>query len=53
MDKRGIQLQWKGKENIISPHNDSIEFACQSSKTVDKNLRQMCNDGVMHLPECV
>ncbi|XP_016088426.1 complement factor H-like [Sinocyclocheilus grahami] len=55
MDKRGIELQCKAKEKIISAPNDHIGFACQSGKTLKGNilLRQTCNDGLMTLPQCV
>uniref|UniRef100_A0A672QDT6 Sushi domain-containing protein n=1 Tax=Sinocyclocheilus grahami TaxID=75366 RepID=A0A672QDT6_SINGR len=54
MDKRGIKLKWVSKKNIISTHEGGIDFACQDGKKFKgQNLpRQICNDGVMHLPEC-
>ncbi|XP_052395507.1 complement factor H-related protein 4-like isoform X2 [Carassius gibelio] len=48
MDKRGIRLRWKANEKMISPHDDGIDFLCQSGKA----FRSTCKDGVMLLPEC-
>ncbi|XDV22259.1 hypothetical protein PO909_027194 [Leuciscus waleckii] len=56
MDKRGIELRWGPLEKIFSPHEDRISFACQRGKDLTDSsisLIQYCNDGVMHLPECV
>jgi len=56
MDDRGIQLRYRGREKIFSPHEDRITFACLWGKRLigsDSNLIQYCNDGVMNLPKCV
>uniref|UniRef100_A0A673KKJ7 Sushi domain-containing protein n=1 Tax=Sinocyclocheilus rhinocerous TaxID=307959 RepID=A0A673KKJ7_9TELE len=55
MDERGIELRWVSKKKIISPHDEGIDFACQSGKKLkgESLPRQICYDGVMHLPECV
>ncbi|XP_039524644.1 complement factor H-like isoform X1 [Pimephales promelas] len=56
MDDRGIQLRYRGREKIFSPHLDRITFACLWGKRLigsDSNLIQYCNDGVMDLPVCV
>ncbi|XP_073701025.1 complement factor H-related protein 2-like isoform X2 [Garra rufa] len=54
MDKRGIELQWGGRQKIFSPHKDIISFACQTGKYLkdETNLRQTCTNGVMLLPRC-
>ncbi|XP_067252419.1 complement factor H like 4 isoform X2 [Chanodichthys erythropterus] len=52
MDERGIQLRWRGREKIFSPHGDRIEFSCKKGKS-SIGLIQTCNDGVMNLPLCV
>ncbi|XP_048022620.1 complement factor H-related protein 2-like isoform X2 [Megalobrama amblycephala] len=52
LDERGIQLRWRGREKIFSPHGDRIEFSCKRGKS-SIGLIQTCNDGVMNLPLCV
>ncbi|XP_051550297.1 complement factor H-like isoform X1 [Myxocyprinus asiaticus] len=54
MDKRNIQLKKGGKEKIFAPHGDFITFVCQWFKYKKGNtpFRQMCQNGVMPLPEC-
>ncbi|XP_048022576.1 coagulation factor XIII B chain-like [Megalobrama amblycephala] len=51
MDKRGIELRWREREKIFSPHGDKIEFRCQRGKS-SIGLKQTCNDGEMDLPLC-
>ncbi|ROL40745.1 Complement factor H [Anabarilius grahami] len=51
MDERGIELRWRGREKIFSPHGDRIEFSCKRGKS-SIGLIQTCNDGVMDLPLC-
>ncbi|KAK9967447.1 hypothetical protein ABG768_001846 [Culter alburnus] len=53
MDERGLELRWRGREKIFSPHGDRITFSCKSGKySVGSDLTQTCNDGVMNLPLC-
>ncbi|XP_067252404.1 complement factor H-like isoform X2 [Chanodichthys erythropterus] len=53
MDERGLELRWRGREKIFSPHGDRIEFKCQRGKySVGSDLIQTCNDGEMTLPLC-
>ncbi|XP_051764951.1 complement factor H-like isoform X2 [Ctenopharyngodon idella] len=53
MDERGIQLRWRGREKIFSPHGDRIIFSCKRGKhSTGSDLIQTCNDGEMTLPLC-
>ncbi|XP_051764939.1 complement factor H isoform X9 [Ctenopharyngodon idella] len=53
MDERGIQLRWRGREKIFSPHGDRITFSCKRGKhSTGSDLIQTCNDGEMNLPLC-
>ncbi|XP_051980188.1 coagulation factor XIII B chain-like isoform X3 [Xyrauchen texanus] len=54
LDKRNIELKVGGRDKIFSPHRDHMTFVCQRNKRPKGNtvFRQMCDDGVMLLPEC-
>ncbi|XP_067272195.1 complement factor H-related protein 1-like [Pseudorasbora parva] len=53
MDKRGIELRWGGRQKIFVSHHDRVTFACQRGKYLTVNeLIQICNDGVLILPQC-
>ncbi|XP_060933532.1 complement factor H-like isoform X10 [Limanda limanda] len=48
-----IAFRFSGKGQIFSIHDDSIEFYCTRGRTVGSvGMRQMCVDGVLHLPSC-
>ncbi len=55
MAERGIDLAYAQQNKMFSEHNDHITFACLWGKVLvgSTAFRQMCNDGVMTLPECV
>ncbi|XP_051549691.1 complement factor H-like isoform X5 [Myxocyprinus asiaticus] len=55
MDKKNIELMVGGREKTFSPHKDYITFVCQRHKRPKgyTSFRQMCQNGVMLLPECV
>uniref|UniRef100_UPI0037E938B2 complement factor H-like n=1 Tax=Semicossyphus pulcher TaxID=241346 RepID=UPI0037E938B2 len=53
MNRNNIRFRYVADTKLYAPHDDAITFTCTGSRSPvgRQNMRQVCTDGVMNLPQ--